>query len=715
MLVNTSNSIQTTLQVTHISRADTHGEFRVNFFDGGYVTRGAIPFQVEGASTIKMHSIVRVHQYQRGFRENRLILVVTNMTIVQNVAVPKVSRNTIPYAEEQIWYKQLEAQLWGEVTSHQVNQWQSQGFAPQQDQYLGAQNIPPPPLPLSLPFPPASRPPTTNVVEGRKAMIQSDHQQSTGQHPTTTQPAVHAPNLPPPPPFHLPPPPPIAQRINPESDLPTEPEAKRMRLQHLPVGKRPQYVTHKIKGPISSALYKEKIEILKELQEILMNEHSIDREQVRRLYEKIKDWNDAGTSVVSVASNKLYYTKQLASAFLENDSDRVGVYRDELALLLGSRGRSKYVGFDSSSQHQGEGVTNGDQSRVQLPLHKAPTQGDINGPQTNELPKDNVHVELPNNRTGTVIEKSSNQSTNETAVQKGQQHAGFSAQNVQATSRSIEKKSESKVYNNIQMNQETRLKEAKTKLRKALLRKKAELESTLARRPINALLKGGIDTLHIKGISDSAPEEMVRFVTTELLEESSGESTDNDERVRNLPGTTGTYVRSPNLEQRVEALRNKMDLMTKLQEAKEKKKRLEEQKKRHESDPGGLERSKANDEVKPNDKNRQDRPKLNREKLMLRKKEAEQKKTLSHLEHAVMKQEYMLADYKSKISETEQLITKCSSNISEKEENLSGNKKQMHENILRLSAIDGMVAEYVTKVVQTRKKVASLRQDEANW
>jgi hypothetical protein len=133
-------------------------------------------------------------------------------------------------------------------------------------------------------------------------------------------------------------------------------------------------------------------------------------------------------------------------------------------------------------------------------------------------------------------------------------------------------------------------KEAKAKLRKAMLAKKRALEEQRARvasaslqqsveylRPINALLKGGLDSLFITGITDSdGPHEKVRFMSTPMLMEEDDEWEAPDNEGEKFTRNDESRKRpNKSLEELVTLMKRRRELQQIMIEAREKKERLE--------------------------------------------------------------------------------------------------------------------------------------------
>ena len=135
-----------------------------------------------------------------------------------------------------------------------------------------------------------------------------------------------------------------------------------------------------------------------------------------------------------------------------------------------------------------------------------------------------------------------------------------------------------------------RAKLKKAKLLKEVAAKKknlemARLESARVLAPINALLKGGLDSLNITSIGSSGPADKVHFAKTNLIYDSDDDgsvsSNDggmepldsiDDQRHSKLDGMH--HACSPNLQESMSLLERRMELQQRLVDAKEKMQRL---------------------------------------------------------------------------------------------------------------------------------------------
>ena len=297
----------------------------------------------------------------------------------------------------------------------------------------------------------------------------------------------------------------------------------------------------------------------------------------------------------------------------------------------------------------------------------------------------------------------------------------------------------------------TTLSEARAKLRKAMLAKKKALEEQLAAqtrqvnpdplRPINALMKGGLDTLRITQIRTSGPAEKVFFAETALL--------DADE---NLSGTTGedaaaaaaaadnngegtARASNKNLAESLALTARKVQLQQRLVEAKEKRQRLEEaavaaHKPQHRPqlpptvgpkdcpETGGVQQNEGNAKLDQqcvvqglaaSSAVEQTQPPpsktLTREELLKRKEEAQRTNAVSHLRHILLKQERLKAEQASDMQQTAANLASCETELSASKKQLEETKQNIQTLAARKEVLDALTAKHVSELVKKRKSL----------
>jgi hypothetical protein len=250
-------------------------------------------------------------------------------------------------------------------------------------------------------------------------------------------------------------------------------------------------------------------------------------------------------------------------------------------------------------------------------------------------------------------------------------------------------------------NTTTKLEEARAKLHKAKLhnalasKKRALLlalrKSAKALPPIQALLKGGLDSLDVTNIKSSGPPEKVYFCTTTLLYDSVFEDEDfsSDGSWSESDEEEVTPPKSTNLQDSMALLERRMELQKKIIDAKEKMQRLEK------GPPDGEE---GKNGKRPS-------AKVTRQALLKRKEEAERNRALTHYKHLVSKQQHLLEKQQAETKKTEASLRETEREISEIE---STKLLKLKENVgvleTRKVVLDGLLVEKLTDLVDLRKR-----------
>jgi hypothetical protein len=299
--------------------------------------------------------------------------------------------------------------------------------------------------------------------------------------------------------------------------------------------------------------------------------------------------------------------------------------------------------------------------------------------------------------------------------------------------------------------------QAKVKLKKAILAKMRALEQKraveVARkqaadviRPINALLKGGLDSLFIRGIRGSGPVEKVCFATTAFLV-SDPEPNKNDV----IGGES--HVHDANLSTEVKAAsvdeiarsKRRLELKQKLIEAKEKKQRLEvaakQQRQQYQrpnenetlrmnsehqvslsavitsSTTGDAELSAASavssqfsdaeEDVIVEDQKPAHKP--SRAELLKRKKEAERNRAVVYFKHLLSKQERLKAYQDSEAQKTAANLEECTKEMTQVKAELEAKGQSIQSLSVRKEILDELLAERVSELVKKRKHLHDCR------
>lgn len=264
----------------------------------------------------------------------------------------------------------------------------------------------------------------------------------------------------------------------------------------------------------------------------------------------------------------------------------------------------------------------------------------------------------------------------------------------------------------------TTLLQAKVKLKAALMAKKRSLEEQLAAkvqqqplRPVNALLKGGLDSLEIDNIQNSAPTEKVGFCQNELmLEASSNDGGDNAAKASS--SNTG-------LDESMALTQRHVLLQQKLVEAREKRQRLEEatttskeaqQRATFSSGETMVEQGKDGSEATSDAHQHQTgstkAPKPTRENLLKRKKEAERRL----LENLVSKQQRLKADLDSQHTATQ--LEACRADLREAQTQLQELTQDTIPTLAaRQNVLDALLKQHASELVEKRKTLHDYRLD----
>jgi hypothetical protein len=275
-------------------------------------------------------------------------------------------------------------------------------------------------------------------------------------------------------------------------------------------------------------------------------------------------------------------------------------------------------------------------------------------------------------------------------------------------------------------------KKAKTKLRKAMLAKKRALEEQRARvasarlqsveylRPINALLKGGLDSLVITAITDSdGSQEKVRFMSTPMLMEEEDGALDAVDKIgengtRNIESRQRT---NKTLEEFVSLMKRRRELQQIMIEAREKKERLEAaQKPQVSSDhsacvsnimenlverdedgntlfPDGLDISKSNES-----KDIPCQKPVTREELLKRKQDLQ----YTYYKSLLVQQERKLSNHQRESEATAAKINEYSQELHQIEDRLHETEQRIQTLNFRKRAVDDLIKKQLAELVKKR-------------
>lgn len=244
-------------------------------------------------------------------------------------------------------------------------------------------------------------------------------------------------------------------------------------------------------------------------------------------------------------------------------------------------------------------------------------------------------------------------------------------------------------------------------------------------RPIQALLKGNQGKLMITSIQ-AGPAELVHFATTQLLscdssnsdasvsvngpgsdmsesaDESAADEIDNSKSSESMLSPKATTsapnsVMSP-LENIV-LLKRKLELQTRIVEAKEKKQRLQKRRQEREEQENAV-------VAVPKDSIAN----LNREELESRRDIAERHRSITHFKHAISKTAHLFAEQQAKTRASEKNLQEC-------DEALTQAQLEIHvadTNTVRIKArgkaVDQLMAETTSKLVEARQRLYEYKQ-----
>lgn len=268
---------------------------------------------------------------------------------------------------------------------------------------------------------------------------------------------------------------------------------------------------------------------------------------------------------------------------------------------------------------------------------------------------------------------------------------------------------------------------ARDKLLQALLAKKQALErareaSRSSLRPISALLKGAKHDLVLTNIRQSGPNELVDFCTTRLLEaddsgnsemdESMSDSLDwnkaeveeeGKEKTATEDAERGEQTKRDNakssLQQNIVALKRKLELQTKIVQAKGKQQRLQQEQLNREQQENAVETDVV--EIEANE------PVINlsRQELEKRRDEATRHHSVTYFKHLISKQEHLLAEQQAQIQTTGTALKECDDELDAEQSAL----RMAEQDTVRLTArgevLDQMMVETTTKLIQARQKL----------
>lgn len=272
-------------------------------------------------------------------------------------------------------------------------------------------------------------------------------------------------------------------------------------------------------------------------------------------------------------------------------------------------------------------------------------------------------------------------------------------------------------------------------------------------RPINALLKGGLDTLLISGICNSGPAERVRFDTTVLLEDSNDDDDSIDEGSVAKPiakslassaaaGGVNGEGKVLTLNESIAQAKRRLKMKQLLSEAKEKKQQLEEDVKQRQqaSKPYesraqevnseeqisqfGLQYAASTTSSQFSDAEDDDltvvavhpkmpaavtladnpKPTATRAELMIRKKEAERQRALSHAKHMLSKQKRLRAEQALEAQTTQANLDEWSTELAGANAALAAASRGIRAQATRQAVLDEMLAEKVSELVRKRKQ-----------
>ena len=259
--------------------------------------------------------------------------------------------------------------------------------------------------------------------------------------------------------------------------------------------------------------------------------------------------------------------------------------------------------------------------------------------------------------------------------------------------------------------------------------------------PISALLKGNAHILLIANIRESGSANMVRFAATTILapcaydddgiDNSSSNDSDNsdmemsesddhnlsdEEKTKDavlplsatsaLTIKTRTPVKSP-LENMV-LLKRKLELQSKIVEAKEKKQQLQLQQQEREkvtTDTKATTGEESSAAANANANARNSTAILNREELEKRRDVAARHRSITHFKHLISKQEHLLAEQDATIQSSREALEECQQEYAATQLEL----RKTNSNILRFQArgqvVDQSMAETTSKLIQARQKL----------
>jgi len=248
-------------------------------------------------------------------------------------------------------------------------------------------------------------------------------------------------------------------------------------------------------------------------------------------------------------------------------------------------------------------------------------------------------------------------------------------------------------------------------------------------RPINALLKGGLDSLRITQIRTSGPAEKVYFAETALLDAdknlsgSTGDAAAAAAADNNGEGTARASTK--NLAESLALTARKVQLQQRLVEAKEKRQRLEEAAVTAAHNPqhcpqaqptsgpkdgtetGGVHQKEGNGLATSAVQHTQPPPSkaLSREELLKRKEEAQRTNAISHLRHILLKQGRLKAEQASDMQQTAANLASCETDLRSSKKQLEETKRNVQTLAARKEVLDALMAKHVSELVKKRKSL----------
>ena len=229
--------------------------------------------------------------------------------------------------------------------------------------------------------------------------------------------------------------------------------------------------------------------------------------------------------------------------------------------------------------------------------------------------------------------------------------------------------------------------------------------------PISALK----DELVIDNISQTGPEDMVRFPDIEMLPDSyyaevddggtSTEGDDGDDQADTAPDSEVLAARKNKLQQDLDALRQRLERKQKAVQ-----KRQSVDKGNANEDPPAVESSTTVEDAAKKVKYAA----MSKQELEKRKIEAQELRDVSYWRHYVSKQQHMLLGVTDQVKENTGALKECDRDLARVNQSIKQTSEEVTDLDARQKFVSNQLMENVTRLLDARRRLFELKQQEAD-